>query len=52
MRAIGYDFFAQPVDRLGFGALRRRAEADLSGRVLEVGAGTASTSHTTASLRR
>jgi len=38
--ATTYDLFARPMDRLGFGSLRQRAASDLSGRVLELGAGT------------
>jgi ubiquinone/menaquinone biosynthesis C-methylase UbiE len=38
--ATTYDLCQWPAEQLGFRALRRRAVADLSGRVLELGAGT------------
>jgi len=38
--AVTYDLFARPIDRMGFASLRQRATSDLSGRVLELGAGT------------
>lgn len=38
--AGAYDHVARPMDRLGFEALRVRAVSDLTGQVLELGAGT------------
>jgi hypothetical protein len=38
--ATTYDLCQWPAEQLGFRALRQRAVADLSGRVLELGAGT------------
>ena len=38
--AATYDLCQWPADKMGFRALRRRAVADLPGRVLELGAGT------------
>lgn len=38
--AASFDLFQWPVERLGFRALRQRAVSDLTGRVLDLGAGT------------